>query len=213
MPIDIHTHHTTIDTPAIISLSANEYTPNIRACSIGIHPWHITADWQRQMEKIRSIASSENVLMIGECGLDKVKSSASMQEQEVVFRQHIDLSEQVGKPLIIHSVKAFDRLMAIRKEAAPRQTWILHGFRGKPLQAHQILSHGIELSFGLHFNPESLLQAYTARAAWFETDDSNTSIAEVYSLAALSLGTTAQSLSLYIEEKVRATESFRQLVP
>lgn len=203
MLIDIHTHRITNNASDISSISADDYTPHIKACSIGIHPWHISPDWQDQIDRIRNLASAPNVYMIGECGLDNVKSTASMEEQETIFRHHIDISEQARKPLIIHCVKSIDRLIAIKKQIQPQQTWILHGFRGKPQQAVQLLAQGIELSFGPHFNDKSLLAAYQQHCLWFETDDSTSTIAEVYDQASQSLGTSIESLKNLIAQKAR----------
>ena len=203
MLIDIHTHRITNNASDIASISADDYTPHIKACSIGIHPWHISPDWQDQIDRIRNLASAPNVYMIGECGLDNVRLTASMEEQETIFRHHIDISEQARKPLIIHCVKSIDRLIAIKKEIQPRQTWILHGFRGKPQQAVQLLAQGIELSFGPHFNDKSLLAAYQQHCLWFETDDSTSTIAEVYDQASQSLGTSIESLKNLIAQKAR----------
>ena len=203
MLIDIHTHRITNNASDIVSISADDYTPHIKACSIGIHPWHISPDWQDQIDRIRNLASAPNVYMIGECGLDNVRLTASMEEQETIFRHHIDISEQARKPLIIHCVKSIDRLIAIKKQIQPRQTWILHGFRGKPQQAVQLLAQGIELSFGPHFNDKSLLAAYQQNSLWLETDDSTSTIAEVYNQASQSLGTSIESLKNLIAQKAR----------
>ena len=203
MLIDIHTHRITNNASDIVSISADDYTPHIKACSIGIHPWHISPNWQDQIDRIRNLASAPNVYMIGECGLDNVRLTASTEEQETVFRHHIDISEQARKPLIIHCVKAIDRLIAIKKQIQPQQTWILHGFRGKPQQAVQLLAQGIELSFGPHFNDKSLLAAYQQNSLWLETDDSTSTIAEVYNQASQSLGTSIESLKNLIAQKAR----------
>ena len=208
MLIDIHTHRITNNASDIVSISADDYTPHIKACSIGIHPWHISPDWQDQMDRIRNLASAPNVYMIGECGLDNVRLTASTEEQETVFRHHIDISEQARKPLIIHCVKSIDRLIAIKKQIQPRQTWILHGFRGKPQQAAQLLAQGIELSFGPHFNDKSLLAAYQQHCLWFETDDSTSTIAEVYDQASQSLGTSIESLKNLIAQKARIFKGY-----
>lgn len=203
MLIDIHTHRITNNASDIVSISADDYTPHIKACSIGIHPWHISPDWQDQIDRIRNLASAPNVYMIGECGLDNVRLTASTEEQETVFRHHIDISEQARKPLIIHCVKSIDRLIAIKKQIQPQQTWILHGFRGKPQQAVQLLAQGIELSFGPHFNDKSLLASYQQHRLWLETDDSTSTIAEVYNQASQSLGTSIESLKNLIAQKAR----------
>lgn len=118
--------------------------------------------------------------MIGECGLDRVHGECGMELQKEVFRRHISLSERLAKPLLIHCVKAFDELLRIKKETAPRQLWIVHGFRGKKELAIQLMKSGIELSFGERFNEDALHEAYSCNKLWVETDDKQISTEDVY---------------------------------
>jgi TatD DNase family protein len=148
-------------------------------CSVGLHPWYINAEWKSEMDKVHTAAAAENVLFIGETGLDKLRGADS-ELQEAIFIEHIRISESVGKPLIIHCVKAFDEIIALRKKMRPQQQWIIHGFRGKPQQAQQLLDNGFQLSFGEHFNADSLTLAFHRRSLWLETDESPHSIEEIY---------------------------------
>ena len=75
--------------------------------------------------------------------------------QEQLFPLHVRLSEAYGKPLILHCVRAFDRLLALRKHYCPTQRWVIHGFRGRPALARQLLQADFDLSFGEHYNAES----------------------------------------------------------
>ena len=111
--IDIHTHNTT---PACRTIYNNgtEYVAG-RSISLGIHPWHISDKWRDDLAAITILAKEDNVVAIGECGLDALKSPAQIEVQEEIFKAHIQLSEALQKPLIIHCVKAFDRLIALRK--------------------------------------------------------------------------------------------------
>lgn len=52
-------------------------------------------------------------LAIGEAGLDKLASADILLQKEVLIRQ-ILLSESVGKPLVIHCVKAFNELIELK---------------------------------------------------------------------------------------------------
>lgn len=56
--------------------------------------------------------------------------------------------------MIIHCVRRYGRIMALRKELNARQRWIIHGFRGKPELARQLLAAGFDISIGTKFNPE-----------------------------------------------------------
>lgn len=96
------------------------------------------------------------------------------------FRTQIELSEEYHKPLIIHCVRCFDTLIQLHKKYNPQQQWIVHGFRGKPQLALQLMKHGMQLSFGLNFNPETVKTVIASGASYFlETDDSPVSLQDV----------------------------------
>jgi len=81
----------------------------------------------------------------------------------------VALAEQHHRPMTLHVVRAFDVMLALRKRLRPRQRWTVHGFRGKPALARQLLDAGFDLSFGLHHNPDSLAITPPDRRH-FETD-------------------------------------------
>ncbi|WP_232056673.1 TatD family hydrolase [Methylomonas rhizoryzae] len=121
---------------------------NGRYFSLGMHPWFIERQAQEiAFSRLERLAAHPKVLAIGECGLDKCIATPPARQAEV-FSRHIELSEAVGKPLIIHCVRAFAELLQLKKRFAPRQAWIVHGFTGKPALAKQLLQHGCYLSFG-----------------------------------------------------------------
>jgi Mg-dependent DNase len=154
-------------------------TENNHFYSIGLHPWNIReTELTEAIHLLRQKAESPFVKAIGECGLDRVCDTPA-HLQEKVFKEQISLSEQSGKPLIIHCVKAFDELIALKKELKPGQAWIIHGFRGKPQQMRQLVRWGFYLSLGYYFNKETLKQLPLDRLL-AETDDSKNGIVSVY---------------------------------
>lgn len=185
--IDIHTHDGTADSHTISVVNkymagwgrADKQSPGTYF-SVGIHPWKVAPNWKEHIPIVENMAKHPDVLMVGECGLDKVHGECDMELQKEVFRWHILLSERLEKPLLIHCVKAFDELFRIKKETAPQQLWIVHGFRGKKEQAIQLMRNGIELSFGERFNEDALHEAYECNKLWIETDDKQIRIESVY---------------------------------
>lgn len=194
-PIDIHTHITTPSKRTIYN-SGTEYIAG-RSISIGIHPWHINHKWSEDFAAIATLAKENNVMAIGECGLDTLKSPAAIEVQEEVFKAHIQLSEALQKPLIIHCVKAHDRLIALHRETRPTQAWILHGFRGKPQQANQLIKEGFYISLGEKFNPDSAKAIPTERL-FIETDESRCPIEEIYASIATAKGISTEELAMQI---------------
>ncbi|MDR0394226.1 MAG: TatD family hydrolase [Tannerella sp.] len=163
--------------------------------SVGIHPWDPD---KKQMKKVFEYASLPSVVAIGETGLDKVtaKNTLDLDRQRELFTAHIHLSEEIGKPLIIHCVKAWDELLHIRKTEKPAMPWIIHGFGGKEALAVQLLNAGLYLSFGIrrsHIN--ALKVAWESHHLLAETDNLNTDIRDVYKHIAKQLGITVHELS------------------
>lgn len=190
--IDIHTHNSNADSRhAILCSTCHIHGRNI---SLGIHPWNITDCWKQQFASIEKAAAIQNVIAIGECGLDKLKSPVGIEQQKEIFRAHALLAEKSGKPLIIHCVKAHDELIAMYKSISPKQAWIIHGFRGKPAQAEQLVKAGFYISLGEQFNPDSAKTIPTDRL-FIESDESNATIADIYAAVAKAKETTVEELA------------------
>lgn len=195
---NIHTH--TIDSvPCLCSIGSNEMLsrlPAHAAASVGIHPWDIKENWHDTLAHVSSTATQDKVWAIGECGLDKLRGP-QMDAQMDVMRAHISIAEDVGKPMIVHCVKAFDQLLLLRKETAELckaagrepQPWVVHGFRGKPEQAKQLVAKGLYLSFGHQYNIESIRFLFShAFPFYLETDDLHLSVCQIYEQVAHHLG-------------------------
>lgn len=153
MIVDCHTHHIAKD--SIINADISSFNPILGFFySVGLHPWNSNNFSETDFNLISEIANDESVIAIGETGVDRLRG-ASEALQEEMFTRHVLLSEIVKKPLILHVVKSIDTILSIKNSLKPQQPWIWHGFRGNPHQMQQIISMGISISFGEHFNPES----------------------------------------------------------
>jgi TatD DNase family protein len=174
--LNIHSHHPSPE--ALLNAFPSEFVPLENQCySVGIHPWHAAEatddDWQR----LRQSLHHPQVRMVGECGLDKL-CAASMPVQTAVFERQIRLSEEVGKPLLIHCVRAYNEVILLKRKHCPRQPWILHGYRQKALLARQLVDEGFYLSFGVRFQDEAV-RAVPMDRLYVETDEAETDIREV----------------------------------
>lgn len=177
--LDIHTHRPAPQPGALVSVSPHGFSPvEGQFYSVGIHPWDTCGVIPEETwELLEKVCAHPQVLAIGECGIDKTKGGPLFLQMQVMKRQ-ADLSERLRKPLVVHSVHAFDIIAGMKKDLKPRQHWMVHGFRGKPAVAKMLTDAGIWLSFGLRHNaasaasaPEGLLLA--------ETDDSGEGIGGV----------------------------------
>ena len=201
--IDLHTHHKDKDGNLFILCCTDGSGVEEKNISIGLHPWFIDADSEPRMQKIARLAPMKNVKAIGECGIDKVGSKATIERQIEILKAHIELSEQLQKPLILHIVKGQEIIIHLHKERRPTQTWIVHGFRGKPEQAQQYIAEGLYLSYGTKFNRESLLNTPINRLL-LERDEDNTPLAQHYYNIAEILKISTEELAAAIEHNCKS---------
>lgn len=145
--------------------------------SVGIHPWDAERFQPGWLEKLNILLNYQQVVAIGECGLDN-NTEVPMSVQLEVFERQIILSEIAYKPLIIHCVGCYNEVMELRTKHSPAQAWVIHGFRGKPELAQQLLKAGFYLSYGVKFNAESVAVTPPDRLL-IETDDSGAALEDV----------------------------------
>ena len=191
--IDIHSHHRQSDgCYRIISLDIRTFELQNRPrhpYSLGIHPWFI--EEQRCHDALRKIAAvirDDNMLAVGECGLDKL-ADAPMGLQESLFRAQLGLAERAAKPVVIHCVRAFNELIRIKKTEKMARFWVIHGFNTKLQIAEQLLQSGCFLSFGkalLHdgSNASRALRVTPLDQLFLETDEAEGTLGEIYAAAA-----------------------------
>ena len=203
MFVDIHTHSALkSEFPAIRNLTLREAASLLNSSesglfSLGIHPWDVHTFTENDFSDLKKYLTDSRIVLIGECGLDK-HSEATLEKQLQVFKLQIELSEKLRKPLIIHCVGCFNELFELKKKLKPAQRWIIHGFRAKPELASQALKNGFYLSFGEHYNPESL--ALTPPDKLFvETDESLLPIEMIYKKIALEKNTDASEMNAGLE--------------
>lgn len=199
IPLDIHTHHLPqLPGTAIANCYPEAFSPREGGWySIGIHPWRISS---AENLLSRELVANPQVLAIGEAGLDKL-TGISIDIQLKVFESQARLSMEVGKPLIIHLVKAVDELLRLKQTLHPSNPWIIHGFRGKAALAKEYLRHGFYLSFGEKYQAEAL-EATPSDRLFLETDESLVPISQLYRRAAEIRGIDVSQLEENIRQNV-----------
>ena len=196
---DLHTHQLSHNAIVAAHPPADSLSEGY-IYSVGIHPWHIPDN--PDFDRLEKICSQPNVVAIGECGLDRL-TDTPLDIQEEIFIRHIDISRQLRKPMIIHCVRAFDRLLAIRRQTLPSQQWIIHGFRQNPALATQLLEKNINISLGPRFNSETA-RIIPAERLFIETDNvPSASIMQVAEAVAEARHTTAENILSQVASNAR----------
>ncbi len=163
-----------------MSYSPNEALTTEGLYSVGLHPCRVEDMTDEALALLvqRLSEESNRIWAIGEAGLDKL-SSVDMGLQEHYLRAQIALSEHWEKPLVLHCVRAYSELIALRRMTKAKQMWIIHGYRKGVKLAEQLLDAGFYLSFGQYFDVEALRLAKARQRMFTETDDALLSIEEV----------------------------------
>ncbi|NOX43893.1 MAG: TatD family hydrolase [Gammaproteobacteria bacterium] len=113
-------------------LAVAEQHENIFA-SVGVHP-NVTDDKEHSfeepsVEKLIELANNDNIIAIGETGLDYFRSEGDLDWQRDRFRRHIEAAKQTKKPLIIHSRESTqDILQIMKEEGADEVGGVMHCF-------------------------------------------------------------------------------------
>ena len=92
---------------------------------VGAHP--LFYEWTKDFySKLLKMCTPKAAVAVGECGFDK-RSPMPFSEQTELFMTHVHVSEELRKPLMIHCVGFFNKLVRIKKDSSPSQPWIIHG--------------------------------------------------------------------------------------
>ena len=182
--VDIHTHH---PRPDVVS-----------PMMAGIHPWNA--------ERWRDLPHFDHCDIIGETGLDYA-CEVDRLAQERLFRAHLEAAERLQKPVVLHTVRAFEPTIKILAEYNIAGV-VFHGFIGSQQQAAEALRRGYYLSFGIRSLRSSKTRqaiAATPLERLFSETDNNASldIADIYAEVAAIKGIALAELERYIYENYK----------
>ncbi len=169
----------------------------LTASAVGVHPWHAASADLAAIEATAPLADA-----VGEIGLDGA-CKVPEQVQESVFAEQLGIAERLGKPVIVHCVRRFERTMRMLSQHK-LQTVIFHGFIGSAQQVRQAVERGYCISYGerAFASPKTVaaMRSTPPDRLFFETDDAEISIAEIYEQAAEILGTDVAALERITNE-------------
>lgn len=120
--------------------------------TVGIHP-HEAASWLSRLDEalrlVEDALAHPGVVAVGEVGLDFFRNRSPRQAQEDVFRAMARLAVRSGRPLVIHSRKAGEQVLAVLdEEVAGQVEVVMHCFSGDEDFARRCVQRGFHLGFG-----------------------------------------------------------------
>lgn len=157
-------HAAGVDTLVAISTSRDNFAsvlpiaqqhPRVFACA-GVHPCdtHLDPDPTTLKDWLMTCAQHPKVIGLGETGLDQFRDAPALEQQERLFRTHIEVAQDTGLPLVVHtrhSDAAFLRVMqevfeTCQSHGTPFPRGVLHCFTGSASCAHQAVQWGWKVS-------------------------------------------------------------------
>jgi len=113
--------------------------------SVGIHP-HDAKDFSdKTYAQIRDWTKEKKVVAIGETGLDYHYDHSPGDMQRNVFKRHLDLAQETGLPVLIHSREANkDTLEILEKSGISKG--VFHCFSGDLEMAEKVMEMGFSIS-------------------------------------------------------------------
>ncbi|MFB6116312.1 MAG: TatD family hydrolase [Candidatus Nanosalina sp.] len=111
---------------------------------LGLHP--VYTDSFSQIEEVKKQIREQDPDAIGEIGLDHhhVTDEAMREKQEKVFRQLLELAENLGKTVVVHSREAEDRAVEIINQYNLSDVF-MHCFNGSPELAEKAAVSGMKI--------------------------------------------------------------------
>ena len=125
---------------AAIDLAARHATVWATA---GVHPHDAVAG----VEGLEALVADEQVVAVGECGLDYHYDRSPRPVQRETFAAHVALAAAQDLALVIHTREAWNDTFAVLAAAGAPDRVVFHCFTGGPDEARRALDAGAALSF------------------------------------------------------------------
>ena len=117
--------------------------------AIGIHPWNVVPPTDELRRELRQLAEREDVVAIGEIGLDYARNPETKEIQKELLRFELSLARETGLPISMHCRDAHQDMMDILgQEMNPDIKGSIHGFSGDRAVLKDWLNMGFYVSIG-----------------------------------------------------------------
>jgi TatD DNase family protein len=121
--------------------------------SVGIHP-HESGNVNREsIDQLAEMAHNDNVVALGEMGLDYFRNNVPHEEQKKVFKWQLEIAEQHNLPVIIHCRQALSDMLEILDDWSSTsklsdRKGIIHCYNGDIETANKYIRMGFYLALG-----------------------------------------------------------------
>lgn len=115
--------------------------------AVGVHPNSADVWNEDERSELERSLDRERVVAVGESGLDFYRDYVTPEQQEVAFRDHIDLAKSKDKALVIHTRESIDAALDVLTSVQPPRRFVFHCWSGDEHQLRRALELGAYISF------------------------------------------------------------------
>jgi TatD DNase family protein len=128
-----------------LSLELADSIPGVFATA-GMHPHDAALLDAAAGARIEELLHDPRVVAVGECGLDFYRMRSPVEEQVRALKIHIALSNESGKPVVVHVRDAWPDALRVLDEGSAERV-VIHCFSGDAAIAHECADRGYWISF------------------------------------------------------------------
>ncbi len=115
--------------------------------ALGIHPMYAGHAQADDLDVLRATLARENIVAIGEIGLDFFVPDYDQEAQEFYFSEQLKIARDAGLPVLLHIRRAQDQILKHLRRIRVCGG-IAHAFNGSRQQADEFIKLGFRLGFG-----------------------------------------------------------------
>jgi TatD DNase family protein len=120
--------------------------PGRRVAPAGVHPHHAAELAASDLPALRELLECEEVVAVGECGLDYYRDYSPRPAQRRAFEWQLELAAACGKPLFLHQRAAHADFLAVLRDFRARCVGALaHCFTDGARELDDYLSLGLSI--------------------------------------------------------------------
>jgi TatD DNase family protein len=127
------------------AVAAASQFPQVYA-TVGFHPHDAKSAAEDALACIAALTAHPRVIAVGEVGLDYHWDNSPRDVQREIFVWMLELAEDAGLPVVVHSREAEEDTLILLGEYAGSLTVVLHCF-SMPGQVEELVARGYYLSF------------------------------------------------------------------
>lgn len=116
---------------------------------MGLHPTSVKEDYEEELRKVEEEFQKRDFYAVGEIGIDLFWDRSLLKQQQITFKQQIQLAKRKKLPIVIHCRDAFDEVFEVLESENDENLFgIFHCFTGDYEQAKKALSYNMKLGIG-----------------------------------------------------------------